>query len=103
MRLLVNGSGDGPFLKVGRHLSEKICSYEFGSSGKATSAESAAHGKAIDRIHVDSGERGNLTEQIESFPKTLVLIFMALRQRLRLHHPGQCCGNASEKPAVFWR
>ena len=78
MRLLINGSGHGSFLKVRRHFREKIRRNQLGSSGNTPRAQSPAHGKAIDGVHIESGKIRNLTQQIESLLKTFVFVFVPL-------------------------
>src|SRR5260370_24138079 len=77
MRLLIDRGRDCPFFKVGRHLREEIRRYQFSFSGKAACAEGTAHGKAVDGIHIKSGESWIVAEKVERLLKTLVFVLVS--------------------------
>lgn len=77
MWLLIDGGRDRAFLKIGRHLREKVCRYQLCFSGEAARAEGAAHGKTIHGVHVESGKSWNLAQKIKRLLETLVFVLVS--------------------------
>src|ERR1700730_4462640 len=77
MRLLINGRGDGSLLEIGGHLRKQVRGDQFYLSSQAPGSEGAAYGKAVDSIHVESGEGWNATEEVKCLLETLLLVFVS--------------------------
>src|SRR5580765_7106747 len=74
--LLIDGSSDGPLLKIRRHLGEKIGRNEFYFSGEAPRAKRSANRQAIDGVYINSGEIWNFAKQIGRLVKTFVFVLV---------------------------
>src|SRR5436305_1980762 len=77
VRLLVYGSGDGAFLKMRRHFSEKIGRNQLYFACKSASAKRAANRKTINGIHINSRKLGHSTKQFDRLLEGFLLIFMS--------------------------
>jgi hypothetical protein len=100
MGLLVDGCGDGSRLKVGRHLSKKVCGYQFYFPGEAHGCKGTADRKAVNGVNIDSGQVWDSTKEMKRFLKAFIFILVTFNNTDGLS-PGAMLGKSFRKAVGF--
>src|SRR5262249_28932550 len=59
-----------------RHLGKQVGCDQFYLAGQSTRAQCATNGETVDRIYVDTRERGDASQQVKRLLKTFVLVLV---------------------------